>query len=384
MASSSSLPGHTGVRKSIQPARARLATLSITHAGNSNTCYGSEGTLPYQQQQRAITDNSPVVSGTLLDRRFGTGSQRPTPLDVPHIDHLNITNLPSDISQDHPNPQPPSPFAERHSAPITVPNRKISPTRPITPLTGREPSFFSHSPKQSHTPPQRKTSKDFTPSPESQSQSSQSDPEVFIQPPRPRRAMRPDQLGTSSMYRPSSPLSPTTAAYPKSSFHQQGARAQPRHSQSRAQPAPLAIPSLPPFHPANYESRPSSHTPRAPGSPHGRQLSDAQKKLQRYQRELVINATRTACGNAARSPVPKPNSPRLDPLGSPGPVTPLMLEAQSDYFLAGSRTTSPAALKDSERRETVERMIAVERDRIRRPGRADCHSPAVSPAGGPG
>ncbi|KAI4116346.1 MAG: hypothetical protein LQ345_003222 [Seirophora villosa] len=377
--SSSSLPDHTGlrgVRKPVRPARRPLDSVSISDAANNNTSYGSEDTL--RGRQRATTDAGPVVSATLLDRRFARRSQRPTPLNVPHFDRLNLTNNPSTVLQ------PTSPLVERSSAPITVPNRKSPPSRPITPLTGREPSFFVHSPKQSHTPPQRSVSKDFTPSPDSQSQSSQSESDLFAPPHVTRRTMRPDQGGTSSMYTPSSPLSPTTVAYSKPSFHQQSARAHPKQPLGRTQPAPLAIPSLPPFHPANYESRPPSHSSRAPSSPHGRQLSDAQKKLHKYQRELVMNATRVACGNTARSPVPRPTSPRLDPLGSPGPVTPLMLEAQGDYFLGGSRTASPAALKDSERRDMVERMIAVERDRIDRPGRADRHSPAVSPAGGPG
>ncbi|KAH0297710.1 hypothetical protein KCU84_g16745, partial [Aureobasidium melanogenum] len=39
----------------------------------------------------------------------------------------------------------------------------------------------------------------------------------------------------------------------------------------------------------------------------------------------------------------KPLSPRLAPLGSPGPVTPLELEGQDGYLLAGAHVSSAAA-----------------------------------------
>ncbi|KAI4151847.1 MAG: hypothetical protein L6R39_001945 [Caloplaca ligustica] len=370
MASSSSLP---------KPARGGLNTFAASDGVTDS--YGPEDIL--SQRKRAITDAGSVLSGTLLDRRSRTGNQRPAPLTVPHLKHSkNKDDTPTLHSQ------PTSPHTTlldgRPSAPIAIPTRKTPSFQPITPLTGRVPTFFQHSPKQSHTPPQRPRSKDFTPSPDSQSQSSQSEQEAFALSPFSRHAMRLDRGGPSPMYTPSSPLSPTMAPYTTTPFTQQNARAQPKQPRSRVAPEPLAIPSLPPFHPANYESRHASpHNSRPGSSSHGRQLSDAQKKILKNQRELVINAARAA---TVKSPLARPTSPRLNPLvGSPGPVTPLMLESQSDYFSAGSSSASPTSPKSTtDRKELMERLIATERDRAAHPERADRHSPAVSPAGGPG
>ena len=68
--------------------------------------------------------------------------------------------------------------------------------------------------------------------------------------------------------------------------------------------------------------------------------------MRRYQRELLAKADYSS--RIAASPFGhKPSSPRLDPIGSPGPVTPLALEQgidEGDYFLAGARATSPGGL----------------------------------------
>ncbi|KAL8733875.1 MAG: hypothetical protein Q9166_001863 [cf. Caloplaca sp. 2 TL-2023] len=197
--------------------------------------------------------------------------------------------------------------------------------------------------------------------------------------------MRTERRDASPFYTPSSPLSPTVPVQSIPAVTQPTSRPSSSTQPSHHQPGNVSLPPLPALHPANYESRNSSpRTSRPPTSSHGRQVPDAQKKLQQYQRDLVINFTRNAVRNNGKSPVAQPNSPRLDPLGSPGPITPLMLEGQSDYFLSGSRKGSTSASKGSERREIVERMIGVERERIRHPERIERHSPAVSPAGGPG
>ncbi|KAL8919961.1 MAG: hypothetical protein Q9208_006529 [Pyrenodesmia sp. 3 TL-2023] len=391
MVSPSSLPGHTGGHKPLKPARARLDTVLIGH-NDVDTSYGRVDTLP--SRKRATTDGGPPpLLSSLLDRRPKTGNQRPTTLSLLPLfdrDRSNIKDDPSTSSNNHAPLLQPSPAHQllldgQPSAPIAIPNRKTPSSRPVTPLTGRVPSFFAHSPKQSHTPPQRKKSKDFTPSPDSRSNSSQSSQEVFAHSPISRRAMRPDRGIPPTLYTPSSPLSPTMAACSTSTLSQQNDRAQSNNAQGRGRPMPLAIPSLPQFHPANYESRNSTPRNARPiNFTHGRQVSDAQKKLHKYQRELVINATRTFSSSTAQSPVPRPTSPRLNPLGSPGPVTPLRLEGESDYFLAGCGRASPSALKDSERSEMVERLIAAESDRLAHPERPGHHSPAVSPAGGPG
>ncbi|KAL8897549.1 MAG: hypothetical protein Q9207_007168 [Kuettlingeria erythrocarpa] len=388
MPSPSSLPGYTAGK----PARETLNTLSARAVDHTDITHGSVDTLRFRR--RATTDVGPPPLSNLFGRRSKTGNQRSTPLAVsvlplPHQSHSNeeATSIYSEQHLPLSQPQPVQTYLldGQPSAPITIPIRKTPSSRPVTPLTGRVPAFFAHSPKQSHTPPQRKKSKDFTPSPDSPSDSSQSSQEVFAHSPLSRRIMRPDRGGPSAMYTPSSPLSPTMAAYSPSALGQLNGRAHSANAQGRVRPVPLAIPLLPPFHPANYESRKSSPRNARPiNSAHGRQVSDAQKKLHKYQRELVINATRTFAGSTAKSPVPRPTSPRLNPLGSPGPVTPLRLEGGSDYFLAGCGPASPLASKDSERSEMVERLIAVERDRLAHPERPGHHSSAVSPAGGPG
>jgi len=63
-----------------------------------------------------------------------------------------------------------------------------------------------------------------------------------------------------------------------------------------------------------------------------RLYSDAQKQLFLYQREIVAGRTAAATKD-------KPTSPKLAPLCSPGPVTPLELEdeAADNYLDAGAR-----------------------------------------------
>ena len=76
--------------------------------------------------------------------------------------------------------------------------------------------------------------------------------------------------------------------------------------------------------------------------------------------------------------------PRLHPLGSPGPVTPLALEGSEDYLAAGTAASS-YQLGGGAENELVETFIRRERDRMNHGEiRSDRHSPAVSPAGGRG
>ncbi|KAK4546882.1 hypothetical protein LTR36_001614 [Oleoguttula mirabilis] len=175
---------------------------------------------------------------------------------------------------------------------------------------------------------------------------------------------------SSPAMRPSSPLSP---GYGKTSpgnttlggMHFDSLQLpspRPVHSragngQRRANNASLKLPSLPRFHPANFPSAHSSlqATPDGVASPHGpmsprahqRMLSDAQKHLYAYQRD-VISAAR------ASSPV----RGKLAPLGSPGPVTPLELEGEEGYLVAGARSSGRDVSVASE--ELVERLILEE------------------------
>lgn len=80
------------------------------------------------------------------------------------------------------------------------------------------------------------------------------------------------------------------------------------------------------------------------------------------QREIMVSALRAS----SPSQVGKPVSPRLLPMGSPGPVTPLELELQEDegYLVAGARNAAAengGALPD----DVVETMIEEELRRQR-------------------
>lgn len=139
------------------------------------------------------------------------------------------------------------------------------------------------------------------------------------------------------------------------------------NSQRRANTTSLKLPSLPRYHPANFPSNHSSvqstpdttslGSPQAPLSPraHQRVVSDAQKHLLAYQREMISRA-QTPGG------MEKPVSPRLQPLGSPGPVTPLELEGDGGYLVAGARHGGDG---EQEREELVQKLIREETKRRR-------------------
>lgn len=128
-------------------------------------------------------------------------------------------------------------------------------------------------------------------------------------------------------------------------------------------PDPLLMP-MGKYYPSNYKSpantslnnpNSSAATPQAPMPPtlsipttilkrgskhqpgHERKSSDMKRKLQQYQRDMIAQ-TRTA--SAAASGVPmayfdEPIPPKLQPAGSPGPITPFELEESSGYIVAG-------------------------------------------------
>jgi hypothetical protein len=110
--------------------------------------------------------------------------------------------------------------------------------------------------------------------------------------------------------------------------------------------AHLRLPSLPRFHPANYASSQSSsqaatpvtgpNSPQTPGSPMNRQY-EAQRQMYNYQQQLFANTGRQT------RPGPKPTSPRLAPLASPGAVTPLELENEADGYLTAGVNPAEAA-----------------------------------------
>lgn len=142
------------------------------------------------------------------------------------------------------------------------------------------------------------------------------------------------------------------------------------------------------YYPSNYEQRkadkygrPLSSSPTsAPSSletsaGHPRYESEAKRRIQQYQRDMIAQAT-LALNNGSLSPAAmqslrsigfgsisssNPSKPRLEPLGSPGPVTPMELGGSDGYLSA----RAPA--DDMQARE-IARMLRAEEERKRREG----------------
>lgn len=177
------------------------------------------------------------------------------------------------------------------------------------------------------------------------------------------------------------------------------------------------------YYPSNYEAKqrcsnqptPTSSRPSSAAGPssiksdtavpqftrtdssHSRSDSDAKRRLQQYQRDMVAQATQAARqiasgqGSSAHLAAVhgvsvqklqlgshRPISPRLQPLGSPGPVTPMELEGHGGdggYLSRGRPVPSPDAGREE---DAIARAMAVEESRMRREGRA---SPAVEAGG---
>ncbi|KAH8590704.1 hypothetical protein B0O99DRAFT_691262 [Bisporella sp. PMI_857] len=96
---------------------------------------------------------------------------------------------------------------------------------------------------------------------------------------------------------------------------------------------------------------------------HERQPSDVKRKLQQYQRDMIAQARLTQtqgagsamssshCGTNTEG---TPFNPKLQPLGSPGPITPFELEEEQDGYLVAGGTrdggSSGGILGDERRR----------------------------------
>lgn len=75
---------------------------------------------------------------------------------------------------------------------------------------------------------------------------------------------------------------------------------------------------------------------------HERKSSDVKRKLQQYQRDMIAQARSAASqsiASAMNGVKKEPDSPRLQPAGSPGPITPFELEDidNEGYIAAGNR-----------------------------------------------
>lgn len=126
--------------------------------------------------------------------------------------------------------------------------------------------------------------------------------------------------------------------------------------------------TLPRFHPAVYQSSPTSHavtaqppSPRQSRQSHGYRTTSGSREIKFQYRDLLDGSGQG------------PSAPRLDPLRSPGPVTPLALEA-GDYLAAGS-IGKDLAMRDATNQhvgpnpDLVEKLIAREKEKARQKSR---------------
>ncbi|KAI1131036.1 hypothetical protein F5Y10DRAFT_94867 [Nemania abortiva] len=194
------------------------------------------------------------------------------------------------------------------------------------------------------------------------------------------RAMEMPQLNMNSLRRPDSSSSSTT---PVASYMPLG---------DRSSPLPMGK-----YYPSNYERRKDEkkgkhHRPKTsdpttsksdtqvphinqPSSVgHLRNESEAKRRLQQYQRDMIAQATialnRGTATEAALGPIRslgftgmiKPSKPRLAPLGSPGPVTPMELEGSAGGYLEvhGAAGAPQAELSPPNRSE--EERIPIQQD----------------------
>ncbi|KAI0886069.1 uncharacterized protein GGS22DRAFT_159790 [Annulohypoxylon maeteangense] len=154
-------------------------------------------------------------------------------------------------------------------------------------------------------------------------------------------------------------------------------RKEEKRNRQQGRPPPSNLIPSPPTGTKSETQIPTARDTSAMG--HSRNESDAKRRLQQYQRDMIAQATIALNGgsvNAATmsslrtigfTSVSKPSKPRLAPLGSPGPVTPMELEGSEDGYL-GAR--GPADVQV----EQITRAIRAEEECKRREGAT---SPAV-------
>lgn len=362
---SSSTKHHTTTSSDKQRPDLHHAAATVTPTINSTHSHDPEAL----RHRAAASPDCPKssVGLSLQRRRADTSTSRTLP------NNPGPLNLDLDLASLNLPPSVPTPTS---TAPIAIPQRKDKSERPTTPLSGR-PRDFTHSDSVEYQALKARYSAQF----------SESSSDKSISPTQNRVAESLAMTSRSSQQPPpSSPLSPSR---PHFTFAQEQ-RQPPRRPQQK-----LNLTGLGRYHPVNFQKTADSNVPSPSRNTRGiasqSRGSDAQQKLQQYQRDVVANFTRASQSAHSPNPSSTPISPRLDPRGSPGgQITPLMLENQGDYLLAGSglSATSPGG------RELVERLVQKENERRQNhpdarsgslsPALSPNISPAVSPAGGLG
>lgn len=143
--------------------------------------------------------------------------------------------------------------------------------------------------------------------------------------------------GPSSLIKPR--FTPEALMMPMGKYHPSNFKS--ASSSSMTTPTTTAPTSMPAPFPSNNLTIPKSIGKRnASGRPgHERKNSDVKRKIQQYQRDMIVQAqlAGASVSGVMKAVVKNPVSPKLLPLGSPGPITPFELEESAGYLVAGSR-----------------------------------------------
>ena len=230
---------------------------------------------PRASRPRAQTDTTPGPSAASFTERRRITQQAPPRIELPPLS-----------AEESDSSHPSETFSQSSSQylsttateAISIPVRQRSPSRPTTPLTGRNPSghLFPYS-----------------------SDSSEPD-QSFLRPVKQKKAKRVVKANRalhsrqpSDTYRPTSPLSCMMPSSQRSQPMAVPLHPSPdgnRHHMRQA-PQPMDLSNLPRFHPAKYESAESNPTVRSrhlsrPGSA-GRTFSPNQHKVNQYARDVA-------------------------------------------------------------------------------------------------
>ncbi|CAG8936439.1 unnamed protein product [Penicillium salamii] len=285
--------------------------------------YGPNGLSPAPRRRSAFQPRDHLES---LITKHGY----PTPVSLSSLRDLTATS--STYTPPSPGPIPDLDFdpltLSSPTRPIPIPRRPTYEDLPVTPLTGRfNHTYFddweraSQSAKSHSTPVHRRQSRHLR--------------------------MRSD----TSPY--CSPVASPIMSPRRSNSPQPSRRSQP---QSKSKPTQgFHLGSLPRFHPAVYQPNTTSHsTGSQPPSPRQSRQSSYRTSGSRdmmWQYRELMEASHSG-----------PQAPRLDPLVSPGPVTPLALEA-GDYLSHGSVSNTSDRVRDVPKQhapEMVEKLKAYE------------------------
>ncbi|KAL4934914.1 hypothetical protein BDV06DRAFT_144525 [Aspergillus oleicola] len=286
---------------------------------------------------------------------------RPTHFSLSSLEELTATY--STYNPPSPLPRSRSPVADlsdsfeklstyhTRSRPIPIPRSPYSPHEediPVTPLTGRfEKDYFPHHDLSERSRDRHTRTRHPRRYSEYRSPRMRSDSSNFYSP------VTSQSMSMSSSGRSGSPPPPLSRA------------------QNAAKSAPaIRLGDLPRFHPAVYQSSGNSQalTGQLPSPRQSRQQAyrpapasrDPVSQYRDFIEGVVLQEP------ASRPISPGPSAPRLNPLNSPGPVTPLALEEAGSYLSAGggrseltSRVQHGAPAPD-----LLDRLIARENERV--------------------